>query len=130
LIPAFREHDRRLLVCATNSVRSLDSAFLRPGRFDYVIPVGPPDASARRAIWKRYLGPASDEVDLDRLVASSELLTPADIEFAARKGPSRLRTGINSPPGRADEHRGLPGGHRRHPPHLESRHLDRIRAGQ
>jgi SpoVK/Ycf46/Vps4 family AAA+-type ATPase len=86
LIPAFREHDRRLLVCATNSVRSLDSAFLRPGRFDYVIPVGPPDASARRAIWKRYLGPARDEVDLDRLVASSELLTPADIEFAARKG--------------------------------------------
>ena len=52
LIPAFREHDRRLLVCATNSVRSLDSAFLRPGRFDYVIPVGPPDASARHAIWK------------------------------------------------------------------------------
>ena len=31
LIPAFRQHDDRLLVCATNSVRSLDSAFLRPG---------------------------------------------------------------------------------------------------
>jgi len=69
LIPAFREHDHRLLVCATNSVRSLDSAFLRPGRFDYVIPVGPPDASARRAIWKRYLGPARDEVDLDAVRA-------------------------------------------------------------
>jgi MoxR-like ATPase/GNAT superfamily N-acetyltransferase len=86
LIPAFREHDRRLLVCATNSVRSLDSAFLRPGRFDYVLPVGPPDASARGAIWDRYLGPVHDEVDLDQLVASSELFTPADIEFAARKG--------------------------------------------
>jgi GNAT superfamily N-acetyltransferase len=86
LIPSFREHDRRLLVCATNSVRSLDSAFLRHGRFDYVIPVGPPDAPARRAIWGRYLGPGRDEVDLDQLVASSELFTPADIEFAARKG--------------------------------------------
>jgi transitional endoplasmic reticulum ATPase len=86
LIPNFRDHDRRLLVCATNSVRSLDSAFLRPGRFDYVIPVGPPDAPARRAIWQRYLGPAGDGVDLDTLVASSELFTPADIEFAARKG--------------------------------------------
>jgi MoxR-like ATPase/GNAT superfamily N-acetyltransferase len=86
LIPAFREHDHRLLVCATNSVRSLDSAFLRPGRFDYVLPVGPPDASARRAIWERYLSPAGDEVDLERLVESSELFTPADIEFAARKG--------------------------------------------
>jgi SpoVK/Ycf46/Vps4 family AAA+-type ATPase len=56
LIPAFRQHDERLLICATNSVRSLDSAFLRPGRFDYIIPVGPPDDEARAAIWKRYLG--------------------------------------------------------------------------
>jgi transitional endoplasmic reticulum ATPase len=86
LIPAFREDDRRLLVCATNSVRALDSAFLRPGRFDYVIPVGPPDAPARRAIWGRYLGGVQGDVDVDRLVASSELFTPADIEFAARKG--------------------------------------------
>lgn len=86
LIPSFREHDRRLLVCATNSVRSLDSAFLRPGRFDYVIPVGPPDAPARQAVWERYLGAAGAEADLDQLVASSELFTPADIEFAARKG--------------------------------------------
>jgi GNAT superfamily N-acetyltransferase len=86
LIPGFREHDARLLICATNSVRSLDQAFLRPGRFDYVIPVGPPDASARAAIWSRYLGPAAGAVDTERLVAASEMFTPADIEFAARKG--------------------------------------------
>ncbi|QBJ98446.1 GNAT family N-acetyltransferase [Rhodococcus sp. ABRD24] len=86
LIPAFRESDRRLLVCATNSVHSLDSAFLRPGRFDYIIPVGPPDAPARRAVWQRYLGTATAHVDLDRLVEASELFTPADIEFASRKG--------------------------------------------
>jgi transitional endoplasmic reticulum ATPase len=86
LIPAFREHDNRLLVCATNSVRSLDSAFLRPGRFDYVIPVGPPDAPARRAIWSRYVGSAGQATDIERLVQSSELFTPADIEFVARKG--------------------------------------------
>ncbi len=30
-------------------VRSLDPAFLRPGRFDYVVPIGPPDAEARTA---------------------------------------------------------------------------------
>ena len=86
LIPAFRQHDSRLLVCATNAVHSLDSAFLRPGRFDYVIPVGPPDQPARRAIWQRYLGAANGRVDVDRLVATSEFFTPADIEFAARKG--------------------------------------------
>ncbi|MFF7881671.1 ATP-binding protein [Streptomyces sp. NPDC007896] len=86
LIPGFRDHDDRLLICATNSVRSLDPAFLRPGRFDYVIPVGPPDAAAREAIWRRYLGRAADGVGLHRLVEASEMFTPADIEFAARKG--------------------------------------------
>ena len=86
LIPAFRQHDSRLLVCATNAVHSLDSAFLRPGRFDYVIPVGPPDQPARKAIWQRYLGEANAHIDVERLVAASELFTPADIEFAARKG--------------------------------------------
>ncbi|MEY9946282.1 transitional endoplasmic reticulum ATPase [Kitasatospora sp. GAS1066B] len=85
IIPGFREHEARLLVCATNSIRSLDPAFLRPGRFDYVIPIGPPNPAARAAIWARYLGPAAS-VDLDHLVRASELFTPADIEFAARKG--------------------------------------------
>jgi len=55
LIPPFREQDERLLTCATNSVRALDSALSRHGRFDYVIPVGPPDPAAREAIWDRYL---------------------------------------------------------------------------
>jgi GNAT superfamily N-acetyltransferase len=86
LIPVFRQRDERLLICATNSVRSLDSAFLRPGRFDYIIPIGPPDATARAAIWARYLGSATDSVDVDALVAATEMFTPADIEFAARKG--------------------------------------------
>jgi AAA+ superfamily predicted ATPase/GNAT superfamily N-acetyltransferase len=87
IIPSFREREGRLLVCATNFVRSLDPAFLRHGRFDYVIPVGPPDASARQAIWRRYVPPrVVDTVDVGALVQASELFTPADIEFAARKG--------------------------------------------
>jgi transitional endoplasmic reticulum ATPase len=86
LIPAFREQEGRLLVCATNSVRALDAAFLRHGRFDYVIPVGPPDPEARLAIWDRYLAsiPHGD-LDLGAIVDFSNLLTPADIEFAARR---------------------------------------------
>jgi transitional endoplasmic reticulum ATPase len=85
-IPRLREAPGRLLVCATNWVRRLDHAFLRPGRFDYVLPVGPPDAEARRAIWTRYTGEITDEeIDVDLLVDESDLFTPADIEFAARK---------------------------------------------
>jgi SpoVK/Ycf46/Vps4 family AAA+-type ATPase len=83
-------------VCATNFVRALDPAFLRHGRFDYVIPIGAPDAAARAAIWRRYI-PAGvlERIDLDALVAASELFTPADIEFAARKGSQRaLETAV------------------------------------
>jgi transitional endoplasmic reticulum ATPase len=86
LIPLFRQRDDRLLICATNSVRSLDPAFLRPGRFDYIIPVRPPDETAREAIWRRYLAQAVDSVDVEQLVVASVMFTPADIEFAARKG--------------------------------------------
>jgi transitional endoplasmic reticulum ATPase len=89
-IPRIRDAPEHLLVCATNWVRRLDPAFLRPGRFDYVLPVGPPDREAREAIWRRYVGEITDEpVDLDRLVEASELFTPADIEFAARKAAQR-----------------------------------------
>lgn len=85
LIPAFRERQTRLLVAATNSVRSLDSAFTRPGRFDYLIPVGPPDAHARGALWRRVVARTGrSDVDLDQLVGVTEGFTPADIEHAAR----------------------------------------------
>jgi GNAT superfamily N-acetyltransferase len=90
IIPGFRERAGRLLVCATNFVRALDPAFLRHGRFDYVIPVGAPDAAARAAIWRRYIPPGVlERLDLDALVEKSEMFTPADIEFAARKGSQR-----------------------------------------
>jgi transitional endoplasmic reticulum ATPase len=86
LIPPFRERDERLLICATNSVRALDTAFLRHGRFDYVIPVGPPDDAARQAIWERYLAAMPHaELDMAAIAGQCGLFTPADIEFAARR---------------------------------------------
>jgi ribosomal protein S18 acetylase RimI-like enzyme len=86
LIPPFREQDSRLLICATNSVRDLDTAFLRHGRFDYLIPVGPPDDEARQAIWSGYLASMPHlDIDLAAVVDSCRLFTPADIEFAARR---------------------------------------------
>lgn len=80
----FRERDGRLLVCATNSVRALDSAFLRHGRFDYVLPIGPPDETARAAMWQRHLDRTGDTVDEAALVRASVNFTPADIAHAAR----------------------------------------------
>ena len=85
LIPAFRERDTRLLVAATNSIRSMDSAFLRPGRFDYLLPVGPPDAVAREALWLRFVTASQrQDVDVVALAEATDGFTPADIEYAAR----------------------------------------------
>lgn len=86
LVADFRDREGLLLVCATNFVRALDAAFLRHGRFDYVLPIGLPDAEARRAIWGRYV-PAGleDRIDFPSLVERSDGLTPADIEYAARR---------------------------------------------
>jgi antitoxin (DNA-binding transcriptional repressor) of toxin-antitoxin stability system len=86
LIPHFRDSGSRLLVCATNSVRDLDHAFTRPGRFDYLVPVGPPDTTARAGIWARYVSSITEaEIDLDELAARSQYFSAADIEFAAQK---------------------------------------------
>lgn len=86
IIPAFRDQPGRLLVCATNFIRALDSAFLRHGRFDYVIPIGLPDVAARQAIWERYIPEAvAGVVDLDALVEQSDGFSPADIEYAAHR---------------------------------------------
>lgn len=104
-IVSFREHPQRLLVCATNSITSLDNAFLRHGRFDYVLPIGPPDPLARRAMWSRACGQAGAVgVDLDALVEASDGFTPADIGHASQQvaqstfeatltGGSRVRAG-------------------------------------
>ena len=85
-IVSFRERPHRVLVCATNSITSLDSAFLRHGRFDYVLPIGPPDAEARAAMWARATQQAGAQaVDVATLVAASDGFTPADIGFAAQQ---------------------------------------------
>lgn len=87
---SFRERPGRLLVCATNSVRSIDPAFLRHGRFDFVLPIGPPDLDAREAMWTRHLDAAGEDVPAAALAQASEGFTPADIAHAARTVAQQL----------------------------------------
>lgn len=86
-VPLLKTYDGRiLLVCATNYIRQLDTALLRPGRFDCVIPVGPLDQQGRRSIFQYYLSNTNrGEVDVDRIVPMIRLFTPADIEFLFQK---------------------------------------------
>ncbi len=70
-----------LLVAATNYLRSLDPPLLRPGRFDVMIPVGPPDEGGRAAPLERLLrrhrcGP----VDTTVVARESDGRTRADLQ--------------------------------------------------
>ena len=71
-----------LLVCATNYIRQLDAALLRPGRFDCIIPVGGLDEEGRRTVLGYYLSRLNTEgIDLSLIVRMTLRFTPADIEY-------------------------------------------------
>ncbi len=90
-IPAFRSRPGRLLVVATNFVGHIDPAVLRPGRFDLVVPIGPPDSQARQALWSDVLAPmATRGVDVAALVTRSERFTPGDVGLAAQRAAAEV----------------------------------------
>ena len=54
-VPMFRREKRRnLIVCATNYIRQLDKALIRPGRFDCIIPVGDLDKKKPRPYFQSF----------------------------------------------------------------------------
>lgn len=98
MIPAYRSTPGHLLVCATNFVGDIDSAVLRPGRFDLVIPIGPPDLSARRSLWEAALAHLDQRgADIEKLAMKTDGYTPGDIELAAQRAAAvafdRIREG-------------------------------------
>lgn len=70
-----------LVLAATNSPWFLDSAFRRPGRFDRLIFVGPPDAAAREAILTLYLRNVPNTgIDTAALANRTEAYSGADLK--------------------------------------------------
>ena len=99
MIPLYRSAPGHLLVCATNFVGDIDSAVLRPGRFDLVIPIGPPDLVARRALWTASLASLDQRgADIEKLAVNTDGYTPGDVELAAQRAAAaafdRIREGI------------------------------------
>lgn len=94
-------NDRLLVMGATNAPWHVDSALRRPGRFDRVLFVPPPDRAARLEILRLALRdrPVADSVDLAVLAKKTEKFSGADladlVEQAA-EGPIReaLRDGV------------------------------------
>ena len=81
-----KQNKKNLLICATNYIRQLDAALLRPGRFDCIIPVGGLDVQGRRTIFEHYLANTNrGDIDVDTIVSMISLFTPADIEYLFQK---------------------------------------------
>lgn len=70
-----------LTLAATNAPWHLDAAFRRPGRFDRVLFVPPPDAQARSAILQILLkGKPTKDVDYDALAKRTDGFSGADLK--------------------------------------------------
>jgi SpoVK/Ycf46/Vps4 family AAA+-type ATPase len=82
-VPLLKNQENRILfICATNYIRQLDAALLRPGRFDCIIPVGALDEDGRRTILEQFIGNLNTEnIDLNLIVKMTARFTPADIEY-------------------------------------------------
>lgn len=69
-----------LILAATNAPWSVDPAFRRPGRFDRIIFVEPPDDAAREDIFKTMLqGKPVDNIDHAKVAAAAKDYSGADI---------------------------------------------------
>ncbi len=76
------QKNKLLLICATNYIRQLDAAMLRPGRFDCIIPVGGLDREGRTTILEHYLSKLNTgQIDLDHIVEMTSGFTPSDIQY-------------------------------------------------
>jgi cell division protease FtsH len=89
-----------IVLAATNRPDVLDTALLRPGRFDRQITIDKPDVKGREAIFKVHLKPikVSEKVDVHKLAEQTPGFAGADIAnvcneaalIAARKGKNAV----------------------------------------
>ncbi|MFH8992795.1 ATP-dependent zinc metalloprotease FtsH [Streptomyces sp. NPDC017940] len=76
-----------IVIAATNRADILDPALTRPGRFDRVVNVSPPDRGGREAILKIHTRtiPLADGVDLAQVARTTPGMTGADLANLANE---------------------------------------------
>jgi SpoVK/Ycf46/Vps4 family AAA+-type ATPase len=73
-------NDGVLILAATNAPWHLDNAFRRPGRFDRILFVPPPDAPARAAVLRIHCaGKPAAAIDFEKLSGKTEGFSGADL---------------------------------------------------
>jgi SpoVK/Ycf46/Vps4 family AAA+-type ATPase len=91
-------NDGVLVLAATNAPWHLDSAFRRPGRFDRVLFVPPPDAPARAEVLRALLkGKPQEDVDVDAVAKKTPGLSGADLKAVIdRAVEAKLREAVKT----------------------------------
>jgi cell division protease FtsH len=81
-LDGFDPHDEVIVMAATNRPDVLDSALLRPGRFDRQVVIGRPDWRDRLAILKVHTRnmPLADDVDLEVVAKGTPGMVGADLQ--------------------------------------------------
>ena len=76
-----------VVIAATNREDAIDPALRRPGRFDREIEIGVPDKNGRSEILGVHLRgmPLADDVDIEKLAASTQGFVGADLASLARE---------------------------------------------
>ncbi|MEU6679550.1 ATP-dependent zinc metalloprotease FtsH [Streptomyces sp. NPDC046853] len=76
-----------IVLAATNRADILDPALTRPGRFDRVVTVSPPDRNGREAILKIHTReiPMADDVDLAQVARTTPGMTGAELANLANE---------------------------------------------
>jgi transitional endoplasmic reticulum ATPase len=74
-----------VVIGATNRINAIDTALRRPGRFDRLLYVPPPDYESRKQIVQIHTKkkPLADDVNVDNLAAKMDGYTGADIAAVA-----------------------------------------------
>ncbi|KAL0693157.1 hypothetical protein Bca4012_060337 [Brassica carinata] len=86
-----------LVLAATNRPYAIDAALMRPGRFDLVLYVPPPDVEARLEILQVHTRSMrlGEDVDLRKIAEETDLFTGAELEGLCREsGTVSLRENI------------------------------------
>jgi len=89
-----------LLIGATNRPDLLDAALMRPGRFDELVEVTPPDAAGRGHVLRLRAArmPLSREVDLEAIARECEGWSGAQLSALCREaGMCSLREHLETP---------------------------------
>ncbi|MEM0384785.1 MAG: CDC48 family AAA ATPase, partial [Candidatus Caldarchaeum sp.] len=86
-IDGIEELNDIVVIGATNRPDLLDPALLRPGRFDRLVLIPPPDEKARAEIFYIYTRkmPLADDVNIEVLASRCEGFSGADIESLCRE---------------------------------------------